>query len=324
MYRILLIVVTVIVIGLAIGYGLRSSHKTSAAVTALLPRETVAFLHVPDFESTVDQWHHSDIYELYREPAVEDFLRKPLSRVPKTEGALQTRREIEQLNPKDAFFALTAAENDNPKIIAGFRFSGSEEDAEKIIGRWREKLMGNNRAGVTPNTLEYQQHKIQVYQIGSTVICTTYSGHWFLGANNLDELKAVVDRAEGRVTDRQTLLNAEANFREAMENMPASYAICFYLQPKTLADKLAKIKGASGQTVTPDAAAMLAQIRSVCGTTRFDGGKMHDVFFVGMPEQTQEAEVTRNSIALASTGQLHLHGKSREHLKTVRPGRSFA
>ena len=46
---------------------------------------------------------------------------------------------------------------------------------------------------------------------------------------------------------------------------------------------------------------MLAQIRSVCGTTRFDGGKMHDVFFAGMPEQTHEAELTRNSIALAST-----------------------
>ena len=145
MYRILLIVVTVIVIGLAIGYGLRSSHKTSAAVTALLPRETVAFVHVPDFESTVDQWHHSDIYELYREPAVQDFLRKPLSRVPKAEGASQTRREIEQLNPKDAFFALTSAEDDNPKVVAGFRFSGSEDDAEKIIGGWRAETHGQQQ-----------------------------------------------------------------------------------------------------------------------------------------------------------------------------------
>src|SRR5947209_2688116 len=180
MYRILLIVVTVIVIGLAIGYGLRSSHKTSAAETALLPRDTVAFVHVPDLESARDQWHHSDLYELYQEVAVQDFLQKPLSRVPKIETAAQTRREVEQLNPKDVFFAFTSAENDNAKVVAGFRFAGSEEDAEKIIGRWRQTLMGNNKAGATPETLDYQQHKIQVYRIESTVICTVYSGHWFL------------------------------------------------------------------------------------------------------------------------------------------------
>ena len=301
MYRILLIIVTVVVIGLAIGYGLRSSHKTSAAVTSLLPRETVAFLHVPDLESAQDQWHHSDIYELYREPAVQDFLRKPLSRVPKAESVSQTRRELEQLNPKDVFLAVTSVENDNAKVVAGFRFAGSEADAEKIVGRWREKLMGNNTAGTVPETTDYEQHKIQVYRIGATTLATVYAGHWFLGSNSVDELKALVDRADGRATDKQSLLNADPNFREAMDNMPASYAICSYLQPKTLADKLSKMKSTSGQTLKPDQANMLAQIRSVCGTTRFDGGKMHDVFFAGMPQQTSDAELTRNSIALAST-----------------------
>jgi hypothetical protein len=208
---------------------------------------------------------------------------------------------VEQLNPKDAFFAVTSAENDSAKIVAGFRFSGSENDAEKIIGGWREKLMGNNKAGATPEMVDYQKHKIQVYRIGATVIATAYSGQWFLSSNNVDELKALVDRADGRVTDRQALLKADANFREAMDNMPASYAICFYLQPKRLADKLAKMKSASGQALKPDQANMLAQIRSVCGTMRFDGGKMHDVFFAGMPQQTGDAELTRNSIALASS-----------------------
>ena len=66
MYRILLILVTVIVLALAVGYSLKSSHKTSNAVTALLPRDTVAFVHVPDFERTRDDWHRSDIYQLYK------------------------------------------------------------------------------------------------------------------------------------------------------------------------------------------------------------------------------------------------------------------
>jgi hypothetical protein len=33
---------------------------------------------------------------------------------------------------------------------------------------------------------------------------------------------------------------------------------------------------------------------------RFENGKMHDVLFVGMPRQQQDAELTRNSIALAT------------------------
>ena len=302
MYRLLLVLVTMIVIALAVGYGLRSSHKTShAAVAALLPRETVALVHVPDFENTRDEWHRSDVYQLYTEPAVQDFLRKPLSRVPSANSVSQTARDIQQLDPKEAFCAVTSAENDQPKIVAGFRFRGSEDEAEKVIAGWRQQLLGTSSAAATPETMDYQQHKIQIYRVGLISVCTVYAGRWFFASNNLDELKGVVDRADGRATDQQALLTANDNFREAMANMPASYALCFYVQPKTLAQKLNALRLSAGLSLKPDQSNLLAQIRSICAATRFDGGKMHDVFFIGMPEQTSNAELTRNSVALAST-----------------------
>ncbi|HEY2124899.1 MAG TPA: hypothetical protein VGG94_05500 [Chthoniobacterales bacterium] len=301
MYRILLILVTVLVVALAVGYGLRSSHKTSSAVTALLPRETVAFVHVPDLERTRDDWHQSDIYQLYREPSVQDFLRKPLSLAPGTDAVSRTTSELERLDPKDLFFAVTSAENDQPKIVTGFRFKGSQENAEKIIDGWRQNLLGTNGGATGPETVDYQQHKILVYRVAATTIGTVYTEHWFFAANNVEELKAVVDRADGRVTAPQTLLNADPVFVEAMANMPASYAVCFYMQPKTLSQKLAALRASAGRAIAADQSNLLAQIRSFCGATRFDGSKMHDVFFVGMPEQTMDAELTRNSIALAST-----------------------
>src|SRR5436190_23211259 len=107
-----------------------SQRISSAPVSALLPRDTIFLAHLPDFNQTRDQWHHSDVYLLYREPAVQDFLRKPLGKVPKRDAASQTLREIEQLDPKDAFFALTSIDNNNPKFVGGFRFRGSPEDAE--------------------------------------------------------------------------------------------------------------------------------------------------------------------------------------------------
>ena len=301
MYRLLLIIVTVIVLALAVGYSVRSSHKTSnAAVTALLPRGTVALAHLPDLQRTRGEWHRSELYQLYTEPAVQDFLRKPLSRVPDASSFSQKRQELEELDPKDAFLAVTSAENDPPKIVAGFRFRGSAEEAEKIIGRWRVKLLGQPSAGAAPETIEYQQHKLLVYRVASTVVGTVYDDPWFFAANDVDELKAMVDRADGRVTDRQTLLSANPDFREAMSNMPPSYAVCFYLEPKAFSEKLAALRTAAGQPVQPDPSNLLHQIRSICTTTRFDGAKMHDVFFIGMPEQTGDGELTRNSLALAS------------------------
>jgi len=56
--------------------------------------------HMQDFNRTRDQWHQSDLYQLYSEPAVQDFLRKPLANLPKRDAASQTVREIEQLDPR--------------------------------------------------------------------------------------------------------------------------------------------------------------------------------------------------------------------------------
>jgi hypothetical protein len=302
MYRFLFIVVAVVIVGLAVGYGLRSSHKTSALVTGLLSRDTVAFVHVPDFERTHDDWHRSDIYQLYMEPAVQEFLRRPLSQVPSAGSISQTARDIEHLDPKDAFFAVTSAEKDNPKIVAGFRFHGTPEEAERVVGGWRQNLLGAQVTKTPAETIDYQQHKIQVYRAPAVALAMVYTDRWFLASNNVDELKLTLDRADGRVTDKQTLLSEEPNFREAMGNMPATYAICCYLQPKVLAQKLAALRSSAGMTGNgPNQSAMIEQMRSICATTRFDGSKLHDLFFVGMPEQTANAELTRTSIALAST-----------------------
>src|SRR5437879_619338 len=110
MRRILLLVIAVAVAGFAGWYFWKLSQQTSSAsVSALLPRETIFLAHVPDFNRTRDQWNHSDLCQLYREPAVQDFLRKPLAKLSKKDAASQTLREIEGIDPKNAFFAVTSS-----------------------------------------------------------------------------------------------------------------------------------------------------------------------------------------------------------------------
>ncbi|PYL15310.1 MAG: hypothetical protein DMF46_06515, partial [Verrucomicrobia bacterium] len=185
MKRIFLLLIAGALAALAIWYGVRISEKTShAAVSALLPSKAIFVAHVPDFNQTRDQWHHSDIYQIYREPTVQDFLRKPLSRLPKRDATAQTLQEIEQLDPKDAFVALTSIDNNNPRFAGGFRFRGSQDAVEAIVGKWRAKLLEKNPTAKREK-LAYQQHQIETIAAAAFTLATAYDGHWFFASSDV-------------------------------------------------------------------------------------------------------------------------------------------
>src|SRR6266700_5434742 len=227
MRRIFLLVIAGAVVAFGIWYAWRISEKTSSSsVSVLLGRDTIFLAHLPDFNQTRDQWHHSDVYLLYREPAVQDFLRKPLGKFPKRDAASQTLRDIEQLDPKDAFFALTSIDNNNPKFVGGFRFRGSPEDAERVIGKWRSNFLQANRSA-KHEKLQYERHEIEMVAATPFALVTAYDRPWFFAASDLTELKALLDRADGRVKNSEETLDADASYRSAAAHMPSSYAASF-------------------------------------------------------------------------------------------------
>src|SRR5437660_11964779 len=141
MRRILLLVIAGAAVAVAIWYAWRISQKAlGAPISALLPRETIFLAQMPDFNRTRDQWHHSDIYALYQEPAVQDFLRKPLANLSKADAVGQTLREIEQLDPKNVFLALTSIEGNSLTFVGGFRLRGRPDDAERVVGKRRSQV----------------------------------------------------------------------------------------------------------------------------------------------------------------------------------------
>ncbi|HEY4283327.1 MAG TPA: hypothetical protein VGM62_09695 [Chthoniobacterales bacterium] len=295
MKRGLLIVVVAVAVVLALGYGFRLvTHRPGSGVASLLPRDTIALALLPDFNATVDEWHHSDIYQIYREPAVQEFLQKPMSKSSKAGKASGKVHEFQELGAKNAFIALTSIANDKPKFVAGFQFHCSQAVADRVIGDWRSKL---NPSANHERTV-YEKHEIDLVSQSAFSLATVQDQDWFFAGNDLDEIKALLDRADGRVKDRAALLAGDESFREGMAAMPASYAFMLYFQPKTFGERLAALSKSLGKTnITQNA--MLEQIRCVCAATRFDHGKLHDVVFVGMPKQQQKGELTRSSLTLA-------------------------
>src|SRR5947207_6859264 len=222
MRRILLLLIALAVAAIAGWYYWNVSQQTSSAsVSALLPKETIFVAHMPDLNQTRDEWHHCEIYQLYREPAVQDFLRKPLANLPKTPKAFgaQTLREIEQLDPKNAFVALTSIDDTTPKVVGGFRFRGTDEDAERVIGKWRAKLLEQS-PDVKRAKLQYQHHEIELVTTTPFTLATTYNRSWFFAATDLAELKMLLDRADHRTTNPEQTLEKDEAYRAAILHRP--------------------------------------------------------------------------------------------------------
>jgi hypothetical protein len=296
MKRLLFLIAGAAVAAGAVYYGIHRVEQTGpAAVTALLPRGTAALVHLPDLNRSREEWHQTDIYKLYQEPAIHEFLNKPLSKVPQRDTTSQALSEVEQLAPKDAFIAITSIENNNPHLVGGFRFRGTEAETEKIVVKWRAQLV---RDASAHENVDYEQHKIDIVGAAPNQIATVYDGQWFFISNDLDELKAVLDRADQRAKDAQTILSADEALRAAMVHIPGNYAFLFYVQARAFSEKLDAVRNAIG--VSAGGTAALNQIQSVCGATRFDNGKMRDVLFVGMPQTQLAQRLTRFSLDLGT------------------------
>jgi hypothetical protein len=300
MKRILFLLIALAVAAFAGWYYWQFSQQRSIApVAALLPRDTIFMAQIPDLQRARDEWQHSDIYQLYREPAVQDFLSKPLGKAPKTDALSQTLREIEQLSPKNAFVALTSIDNNNPKIVGGFRFHGSQEEAERIIGRWRSVLMGQN-ASLKREKVQYQGHEIEVAKAAEFSIATVYDRPWFFAATDVPELQQLLDRADRRASTRDNRLDKDDTYRAASSRRPSNYVAFFYLQPKTFSQRLAALRAAVGSTPAPGEGTIIEKMRCITGSMRFENGKIHDVFFIGMPKLEQNTTLTRSSLSLGT------------------------
>jgi len=300
MKRILFLLIAMAVAAFAGWYYWQFSQRfSSAPVAGLLPRETIFVAQIPDFNRALDEWQHCDIYQLYREPAVQDFLRKPLGNVPKTDAVSQTLLDIEQLAPKNAFIALTSIDNNNPKFVGGFHFRGSQEEAERIIGKWRSMLMGQNPS-LKREKVQYQGHEIEAAKTGSFTIATTYDPPWFFVTTDAADMQALLDRADRRSSDSDNRLDKDEAYRAAISRRPSNDVAFFFLQPKTFSQRLAALRAAVGSTPAPGEGTMLEKMRCITGSMRFENGKIHDVLFLGMPKLERDTTLSRSSLSLGT------------------------
>ena len=107
--------------------------------------------------------------------------------------------------------------------------------------------MATKAPGTQRSSADYEKHHIDILSSGQYTFASTIAGHQFFAASTVEDLKALLDRVDGRT--KTPALDSDANFRAAMKQMPADYAWMFYLQPKQLAQKLVTLRAQSGRSL---------------------------------------------------------------------------
>ena len=294
----------------------RTHHTSSLGVASLLPKETLALVHLPDFNRSRDEWHRTDLYQLWQEPAVQDFLAKPRANVPAQGRVSQTVDEISTLQMKDAFFALVGIESSAWQWDGGFRCAGDTDKASKLVEEWRARILGG-APDVKHETINYQGRQIHNDSAGIVQIWTVWAGPWFFFANDVENLKTLLDRADGRVKDARTALSSDDTFLAASKHMPASYAALVFGRVGQLVEKLVP---PAEEPEASDKLSTARQIRSFGAAMAFDGGRMRDTVFVGIPKGAELGNLTRATLPIAGKDTFFYAASLLDLRKDMEPG----
>ena len=271
-----------------------------ALVPDLLPEKTLVLMEMPDFVRTRTRWHESDIYQLWREPTVQAWLQKPLAHISQNRRGRKALEDFFALGPKHGFLALTSLENNEPRLIGGFHFERSPEEAKALIEQWESELGGKTANG-NRETILYQQHKIETVKVARLVFASVYDNQWFFASNNIATLKALLDRADHRQDKSDRSLQENEAFSAAIKHLPQNYGGMIYLDPQPFIERLMPLVAMTGQSLAMAQLQRLKQVQKVAASVGFDHGKMRETDFVAMPQLGVEKKLERAVLGSAGT-----------------------
>ena len=285
--------------------------KRLATVPSLLPETTLILVEAPDLRKTRAEWHESDLYKIWREPAVQSFLQKPLGQLPADRGGRRTLEEFLALGPKNSFLALTSLERNEPKLIGGFHFDVTAEKAREFIGR-REAELLSRTGNAKRETIVYEQHKIETVTVAQFVFASVYDNQWYFASNDVALLKTLLDRVDHRSDKEKGSLEQNAAFAAAAKHLPGSHAAMVFLDPRPFVEKLMPFVAMTGQTLPMDQLQRLRQVQNVATALGFEQGKMRETDFVAMPQVGAGKKLQRPLLGAAGTNTF-LYSNSRVH-----------
>ncbi|MGI8891426.1 MAG: hypothetical protein ACR2G0_11670 [Chthoniobacterales bacterium] len=256
--------------------------KQMALVPDLLPASTLAFVEAPDLRQARKEWRASDLYQIWKEPAVRAWLDQPLGRLMKDRPGHEALEEFLRVGPTHSFLALTSLKNNEPTLIGGFHFEQTPEEVRQFIEQ-RETDLLSKAPDAKRETIIYEQHKIETVQISHFIFARVYDNQWFFASNDLNTLKALLNRLDHRRENAHDSLREDPAFAATAKHLPQDFAILLFLDPRPFVEKLSPLIAMTGHSLALDQLQRFRQMRTMTAAIGFDHGKMRETDFVAMP-----------------------------------------
>jgi len=312
MKKLLVVLVFALVVATAVWVAMRiQMAKRLAVVPELLPQATLLLVELSDFQRARTRWHESDLYQIWREPAVQAWLQKPLAHLPKKGSGHKIMEDFLQLGPTRGFLALTSIERNEPKLIGGFHFDQSPAEARKFVEQLETNFLAKT-ADTKRETMLYEQHEIETVSVSHFVFARVYDNQWLFASNDIATLKALLDRVDHRRKKGDGSLQESEAFAAAAKHLPAEYTGMIFLDPRPFVEKLMPLVAMTGQSLPMDQLQRLRQVRSMVAVVGFDHGKMRETDFVAMPKVGVEEKLKRPLLGTAGADTF-LYSASRVH-----------
>jgi hypothetical protein len=276
---------------------LKRQTRVSQEITTLLPSDTVLLIHVPDVKRTRERWKETALFKIHQEPEVQAFLERPLSRIPRNESWNELMGDLARVQPNDLFTAITSVQETVPKIVGGFEYQGKKTDVEAVMAKLKSRIQAAQPTGRS----DVQMHEgatLETFSTASGVIASVVMEDWVFVSNDIDLLKATLDRHARR--NNASPLRENSRFKTAVEKVPTAYDFLVFAQPKPVLERVTALMASSGQALSPAQLEELRKLETMVFSTKLEGENIRDVAFFLMSGMEKFDAMPRNALAISS------------------------
>lgn len=272
----------------------RATGITDAAV--LVPADTVALVSLPDFPRTLMRWPETTLSKIGAELEMKAFLEKPLQYLSKNRGGDEAADILVKLKPGRIFVATLSVLENKPTILVGFQYWGGKESYVDAVARLRQEIAGEQPVQ-EPTQEDYHGIEITSTKQNEVSIFSATAGWWGFLSNDLDALKATLDRASGRV--RENSLAENTRFQTVKSHLLADPDLILYVQPQAVLDSLLAMGSSLGAQSIPQQIDQARKVEAFGATIKLDGADMHDQIFVLRPDPPEIGSLSHKAARFA-------------------------
>ncbi len=295
MKKILLAILVLVLVGCGAWYLVRTFGAVNSAL--YLPEDTVVYLTVTDTMRTAQRWQETDLMRIAKEPAVHEFLKKPLEKLGKM-GKGEAEEILNGLKPLRIFWAVTSVRSTDVSWVGGFQYAGGSKELHHALDRLRAQLNFGLASIPQPIVTQYQGVEITQTLHNNLSLFSATTGRWCVLAGDEKGIHELIDRIAGR--SRSPSLAGNANFLKGIAMLPKEPDFIAYIQVQPILDILLDIGKGLGAHVKAEQLEQARKAQSISAAFKIDGPLMRDSLFIQTSQDSPAAKLDHKIVQYTS------------------------